>query len=46
MDKEEVICPCCFNHCHKDNLNCGKGRAYFKGIEEKKLKEKNTQSNN
>ena len=22
-------CPCCKNHCPKDNLGCGRGRAYF-----------------
>lgn len=22
-------CPCCPNHCPKDNLGCGKGRAHF-----------------
>lgn len=22
-------CPCCPNHCEKDNLRCGKGRDYF-----------------
>lgn len=24
-------CPCCPNHCPKDNLSCGRGRAYFSG---------------
>lgn len=22
-------CPCCPNHCPKDNLGCERGRAYF-----------------
>jgi hypothetical protein len=22
-------CPCCPNHCEKDNLGCGRGRDYF-----------------
>ena len=22
-------CPCCPNHCAKDNLGCGRGREYF-----------------
>lgn len=22
-------CPCCPNHCSKDNLSCGRGREYF-----------------
>lgn len=25
----EKNCPCCPNHCPKDNLECGRGRAYF-----------------
>lgn len=28
MSKEK--CPCCPNHCDIDNLNCGRGRDYFK----------------
>lgn len=27
MDKEK--CPCCSNHCHKDDLKCNRGREYF-----------------
>lgn len=27
MDKE--TCPCCHNHCSKDNLGCNRGKAYF-----------------
>lgn len=27
MEKEK--CPCCSNHCEKDNLSCGRGRDYF-----------------
>lgn len=26
---ENEKCPCCPNHCEKDNLSCGKGREYF-----------------
>lgn len=26
---KEENCPCCHNHCPKDNLNCGRGREYF-----------------
>lgn len=22
-------CPCCPNHCAKDNLSCGRGREHF-----------------
>lgn len=22
-------CPCCLNHCQKDNLSCGRGREHF-----------------
>lgn len=22
-------CPCCSNHCLKDNLSCNRGREYF-----------------
>ena len=22
-------CPCCPNHCSKDNLGCGRGKEYF-----------------
>lgn len=25
----EEKCPCCPNHCEKDNLGCGRGRNYF-----------------
>lgn len=25
----ENICPCCGNHCSRDSLKCGRGRAYF-----------------
>ena len=24
-------CPCCSNHCDRNNLQCGKGEAYFNG---------------
>lgn len=26
---KEEKCPCCPNHCLKDNLGCGRGRNYF-----------------
>lgn len=26
---KEEKCPCCPNHCEKDNLGCGRGRDYF-----------------
>lgn len=25
----EERCPCCSNHCLKDNLGCGRGAEYF-----------------
>lgn len=25
----EETCPCCSNHCSKDRLSCGRGRAHF-----------------
>jgi hypothetical protein len=25
----EEKCPCCSNHCSKDNLKCGRGKEYF-----------------
>lgn len=28
MMKEEN-CPCCPNHCPKDNLSCGRGMSHF-----------------
>ena len=28
----EEKCPQCPNHCSKDNLGCGRGRAYFDGL--------------
>lgn len=37
-------CPCCPNHCPKDNLGCERGRAYFneenKENEESSLEDK------
>lgn len=24
-------CPCCSQHCDRNNLQCGKGEAYFSG---------------
>lgn len=24
-------CPCCSKHCDRNNLQCGKGEAYFNG---------------
>lgn len=24
-------CPCCSHHCDRNNLQCGKGEAYFNG---------------
>lgn len=24
-------CPCCSNHCDRNNLQCGKGESYFNG---------------
>ncbi len=36
-------CPCCPNHCQKDNLGCGRGKDYFsnqdKNSEPKSLNE-------
>lgn len=34
-------CPNCPNHCPKDNLGCGRGRAYF-NLEEKEIQEPKT----
>lgn len=31
----EEKCPCCPNHCDKDNLSCNRGREYFKGSNHK-----------
>lgn len=28
---KEENCPCCPNHCDKENLSCGRGREYFSG---------------
>lgn len=28
---EEEKCPCCPNHCEKENLSCGRGKDYFEG---------------
>jgi hypothetical protein len=25
-------CPCCPNHCPKDNLGCGRGKDYFNNL--------------
>lgn len=30
---KQDICPNCPNHCSKDNLGCGRGRAYFSDLE-------------
>ena len=29
MENNKEYCIGCPNHCHKDKLMCGKGRAYF-----------------
>lgn len=29
MENKEEYCGGCGNHCPKDNLQCGRGRAYF-----------------
>lgn len=26
---ETLKCPCCSNHCEKENLSCGRGVDYF-----------------
>lgn len=26
---QQDVCPCCSNHCAKDNLSCGRGLEYF-----------------
>jgi hypothetical protein len=37
----EEKCPCCPNHCSKDNLGCGRGKNYFNNnLEEISLNEK------
>lgn len=37
-------CPCCPNHCSKDNLSCGRGKEYFsnsnKDLESETIEEK------
>ncbi|MGM9971427.1 MAG: hypothetical protein ACI35W_03390 [Anaeroplasmataceae bacterium] len=32
MNKQEEKCPQCPKHCSKNELSCGRGRAYF-GVE-------------
>ncbi len=34
MNEEQQICPCCPNHCTKENLNCGRGKNYFRITEQ------------
>lgn len=29
LNENQEYCPQCLNHCHKSELRCGKGRAYF-----------------
>lgn len=29
-------CPCCPNHCEKNNLGCGRGKEYFDSNKEPK----------
>lgn len=36
-------CPCCPNHCDKDNLSCGRGREYFNNDISKEPKTLNEQ---
>lgn len=33
MNNNQEFCPQCPNHCHKDELRCGRGKAFF-GMEE------------
>lgn len=28
-NNQAAHCPCCHNHCPKDDLRCGKGKHYF-----------------
>lgn len=30
---ENNTCPCCHNHCSKDNLSCNRGRDYFNNLD-------------
>lgn len=34
MENTEECCPCCKNHCKRDNLHCSRGRKYFAAFEE------------
>lgn len=27
--ENQTNCPCCGNHCSKDDLQCGRGKRYF-----------------
>lgn len=40
------ICPCCGNGCKENNLNCGRGRAYFEGKRKEELAKKNESDEN
>lgn len=39
---ESEKCPCCPNHCDKENLSCGRGEEYFHGT--KKTREEKPNS--
>lgn len=34
MSEQTIICPCCPNACHVDELQCGKGKQYFNNPKE------------
>lgn len=36
MEKLQMQCPCCENHCSSDALQCGKGRRHFTDNQEGK----------
>lgn len=29
--ERQILCPCCPNHCSKNELRCKRGEAYFSG---------------
>lgn len=39
MEDKEERCPCCHNHCRRDNLHCSRGRKYFEKESEKEKKQ-------
>lgn len=44
MEVKEERCPCCHNHCRRDNLHCSRGRKYFEKEEKKQKQEESAGS--